>query len=268
MGIELPRPRARGERRTDAVAAIAYCGESDDGAAWQAADRAPISRGDDRATSRGRARWLPVSEQDELSGDRRKRLTVGVAHDVSIRIAIGAGVGRCLGSQPRSKVSMTSMRPPQHGQGRGSVRGSSVRPQAPRLGFGRRRRAPSNSRALRDGCGAIAVGEQAVVADAVEALRQHVHQEAPDELVRRERHGLPAGGAVDAIVLPAEGDAVIVGGERGGGSRWRRGGCSGTDSAAPPRVPRTAPCSRRPTWYACSGPRKRLKARLSARPAC
>jgi hypothetical protein len=46
-------------------------------------------------------------------------------HDVSILIAAG-GVGRCLGSQPRAKVSMMIVRPPQHGHGRGSTRGSSI----------------------------------------------------------------------------------------------------------------------------------------------
>jgi hypothetical protein len=40
---------------------------------------------------------------------------------VSILIAAGTGVGRCLGSQPRAKVSMMIMRPPQHGHGRGST---------------------------------------------------------------------------------------------------------------------------------------------------
>src|SRR5438046_2958178 len=35
-----------------------------------------------------------------------------------------------------------------------------------------------------------AAGEQAVVADAVEAVGQHVEQEAADELVGRERHAL------------------------------------------------------------------------------
>jgi hypothetical protein len=44
-------------------------------------------------------------------------------HDVSILIAAG-GVGRCLGSQPRAKVSMMIVRPPQHGHGRGSTRDS------------------------------------------------------------------------------------------------------------------------------------------------
>ena len=43
----------------------------------------------------------------------------GPAHEVSILITGGVGVGRCAGSQPRAKVSMMSMRPPQHGQGRG-----------------------------------------------------------------------------------------------------------------------------------------------------
>ena len=51
------------------------------------------------------------------------------------------------------------------------------------------------------------------MANAVEALRQHVQQEAPYELVRRERHGLPTVRACNAIVLPAERDAAIVGGE-------------------------------------------------------
>jgi hypothetical protein len=44
---------------------------------------------------------------------------------VSILIATGAGVGRCCGSQPRAKVSLIIMRPPQEGHGRGSTRGSS-----------------------------------------------------------------------------------------------------------------------------------------------
>jgi hypothetical protein len=50
------------------------------------------------------------------------------------------------------------------------------------------------------------------VANAVEALGQHVHQEAPDKLVRVKPHGLPAARAVDAIVLPTEGNAGVVGG--------------------------------------------------------
>ena len=45
----------------------------------------------------------------------------------------------------------------------------------------------------------------------MEALGQHVHQEAPDKLVRGKPHRLPAARAVDAIVLPTERDAGVVG---------------------------------------------------------
>ena len=73
------------------------------------------------------------------------------------------------------------------------------------------------------------------MADAVEALGQHVHQEAPDKLVRVKPHGLPAAradaqtwpdtwpgqkwfvfslfyAASGAIVLPTERDVGVVGG--------------------------------------------------------
>ncbi len=60
---------------------------------------------------------------------------------------------------------------------------------------------------------ASAVGEQAVVADAVEALGQHVDEEAADELVRCERHGLVALVPFAPVVLVLEGDAVVVEGD-------------------------------------------------------
>ena len=131
-------------------------------------------------------------------------------HDVSILIGVGAGVGRYVGSQPRAKTSMMIMRAPQRGQGHGSTRGSSgggdvvvVEPD------------DDAARSEQFACagdvgGTVAVGEQAVVADAVEALGQHVDQEAADELVSGERHGLPPVRSVDAVILPAEGDAVVV----------------------------------------------------------
>ena len=53
-------------------------------------------------------------------------------------------------------------------------------------------------------------GEQAVVADAVEAARQHVQEKAADELGGVERHGLEAVAAFDPVVLPLEGDARLV----------------------------------------------------------
>src|SRR6516165_4508488 len=64
----------------------------------------------------------------------------------------------------------------------------------------------------RDVLSAVGVGKEPIVADAVEALGQHVHQEAPDKLVRVKPHRLPAVRAGDAIVLPTERDAGVVGG--------------------------------------------------------
>jgi hypothetical protein len=62
----------------------------------------------------------------------------------------------------------------------------------------------------RDVLGALAAGEQAIGADAMEACGQHVHEKATDELVGGERHHLVAVGTFDPVVLPLEGDAVLV----------------------------------------------------------
>ena len=56
--------------------------------------------------------------------------------------------------------------------------------------------------------GAMAVGHEAKVADTVETVGQRVKQEAANELVGLELHDLCR--AVLAIVLPAEGDMIIV----------------------------------------------------------
>ncbi len=62
----------------------------------------------------------------------------------------------------------------------------------------------------RDVVGAGAIGEQAVVTDAMESTGQHMDEEAADELVGRERHGLLSFTPLGAIVLPLEGHAGIV----------------------------------------------------------
>jgi hypothetical protein len=62
-----------------------------------------------------------------------------------------------------------------------------------------------------DVIGAGAIGEQPVVANAVEAGGQHVDEEAADELVRSQRHGLVAGRPFNPVVLVFEGDAGLVG---------------------------------------------------------
>ncbi len=62
--------------------------------------------------------------------------------------------------------------------------------------------------------GAVAVGEHAVMADAVEAVGHDVQQEAADELSSAERHHLHPLFSFGAVVLIAEGDAVPVHGNQ------------------------------------------------------
>lgn len=50
------------------------------------------------------------------------------------------------------------------------------------------------------------------MADALQAFRQYVHEEAANELASRECHGLPALGSFDAIVLVSERDAAVADG--------------------------------------------------------
>ena len=62
----------------------------------------------------------------------------------------------------------------------------------------------------RDVVGGGGLGQQAVVADAVEALGQDVDEESTDELVCGECHALVSISALDSVVFPLEGDAVLV----------------------------------------------------------
>ena len=57
----------------------------------------------------------------------------------------------------------------------------------------------------------MAVGEQSIVADAVQALGEHVRQEAPNELAGWQGHGLIAVRPLDPVILPLERDAGFVG---------------------------------------------------------
>src|SRR6266404_6184287 len=66
----------------------------------------------------------------------------------------------------------------------------------------------------RDVVGTGGFGEQPVVADAMEALRQDVAEEAADELVGCEGHELVARTAVGTIVLVLEGNAAPVAGDQ------------------------------------------------------
>jgi hypothetical protein len=76
--------------------------------------------------------------------------------------------------------------------------------------LGHRRGQTQELARLRDRLGAIAAGEQAVVADAMEAFGQHVDEKPADELADIERHRRVPAGALDPVVLDLERDAVLV----------------------------------------------------------
>ena len=59
------------------------------------------------------------------------------------------------------------------------------------------------------------MGEETIMPDAMEAAREHVKQEAADELVDSQRHRLAAGAALNPIVLPGERHAAVVGADQG-----------------------------------------------------
>lgn len=59
------------------------------------------------------------------------------------------------------------------------------------------------------GC-AVAVSEEAIVADAVLASGEHVGQKAADELWRCQRHGRLASRTFETVIFDAEGDAARI----------------------------------------------------------
>ena len=61
------------------------------------------------------------------------------------------------------------------------------------------------------GARVTAIGEQAEVPDAVEALGQHVHEEPPNELAWLQGHGFVPVRAFEPVILVFERDAVRVG---------------------------------------------------------
>ncbi len=74
-------------------------------------------------------------------------------------------------------------------------------------GKGRGRAFGEETSAQGEPCGAVAVGHEAEVPDAMEAGWQDMEQEAPHEFAGVERHHLVA--ALVAVVLPAEADLAV-----------------------------------------------------------
>ncbi len=56
----------------------------------------------------------------------------------------------------------------------------------------------------------MAIGEKAEVAQAVQAPRQHIAKEATNELMRVQTHDLLSAGSIAAVVLPTEGDVIVI----------------------------------------------------------
>src|ERR1700722_18582376 len=96
------------------------------------------------------------------------------------------------------------MRPPQRGHGGSQSEGSGASTGS----VGGATASSSPARAYFGLAGGA--GEQAVVADAVEAMWQDMEKEAADELVRRERHDALPLRTIAAVVFVAEGDAGLV----------------------------------------------------------
>src|ERR1700686_1887933 len=122
------------------------------------------------------------------------------------------------------------------------------------VGLARARRHGEQFTGARDVVAAGAAGEQAVMADAMEAVWQDMDEEAGEEPAGRERHGLEALAPVTAVILPLEGDAVAVAGDQASTSsagcwRWRRDGYSATDRRAPLAVRRTVSWHRPPIRF-------------------
>jgi len=95
---------------------------------------------------------------------------------------------------------VTTIRPPQRGPQQGSVCSGDRLRSLRRFRLLARRHA-EHVAGFGDQPRTIAVGEQAVMADALEPFGQHMHQEPPDELIGGQRHCLEASGAVDAVIL-------------------------------------------------------------------
>ena len=78
------------------------------------------------------------------------------------------------------------------------------------------RRAGEQGACFGDGVGAGGIGEQAIVADAMEAVGQDVKKETADELVGIERHDTVTGRSVAPVIFPFEADTVAIEGNEAG----------------------------------------------------
>ena len=64
-----------------------------------------------------------------------------------------------------------------------------------------------------DGVGTSGIGEEPVMPDAMEAIRQDMQQEAADKLVRIERHDAVTSPSVAPVIFPFEADMLCIEGD-------------------------------------------------------
>jgi hypothetical protein len=153
-----------------------------------------------RGELRGSGRWLPAGQ------------VLGVGPTVNTESRCVVGVRRCGGGRAGAERDLahaaaatgTEVEGVAGGRlGRVEVFGCGSRPQGCRDG--------QQLTAEREFGGAMAVGEKAVMTDAVKAVGQDMQEETANEFVGREGHHLALAGM--AIVFPAEADAAVVGRE-------------------------------------------------------
>jgi hypothetical protein len=193
--------------------------------------------------------------------DQPLRMAVRFHHDVSIRIFAGSGVGRCLGCCPGKDLDDA------HAAATAWA-GMLWRFRLFGLcgggldGVDREERHCEQLADTRDIVGACRAGQQAVVTDAVEALWQHMHQEAADELVGIERHQPASLPTFETVILPFEGDAPVIECDQGAVRDSDAMRYSARDSATLPRVPRMGICCRPPTHGYAAAPNRREGLRI------
>jgi len=89
--------------------------------------------------------------------------------------------------------------------------------------------------------GPVAVAKEAIVTDAMLAFWEHVDEEAADELVCLQGHGLVPTGATDAVILDAEGDTAGVHADQAAVGDGYPNECSATGMPTRPSARRRVP---------------------------
>lgn len=105
---------------------------------------------------------------------------------------------------------------------------------------------PKEHPAQSDAIPSMTVGEKAELTHAVEAGGKQVQEKPPDELVRMKAHDLLAITCIAPIILPSEGNMVVIKFDDAAVGDGDAMGCIGRDRRAPGPDRRKAALHRRP----------------------